>query len=84
MNYPTLNEFVPVYLKGGFKMRDHKPLGVANHHDEAWELVQAAAPVKQVGANGHDVTNGPRGVVLEQDEKGRYFVGTWILQVHAA
>jgi hypothetical protein len=85
INHPNrskaaLDQAIPVYLKGGFKMRETAPIGYAKDVAEATALVKAAYPAKEIGANNNRVTNGPRGVERLQDEQGQYFVGRW--QMH--
>jgi hypothetical protein len=65
---------IPVYAKGGFKVRDQKLLGFAASRAEAHEIVRANVPTIRCGANGHDLQNTPVGVEHLRDETGEYFV----------
>ena len=84
VNHPNrskaaLDQAIPVYLKGGFKMREAEPIGYAKDSAEAAAMVKEAYPLRQVAANNQSATNGPRGVERSQDDQGQYFVGRWQL-----
>lgn len=65
---------IPVYAKGGFKMREQTPLGFASSHEEAAAIARKHVKTLAGGANGHEWEVSFAGIALEKDDEGRYYV----------
>ena len=65
---------IPVYAKGGFKVREQKPLGFAKDKQEANDIVRKNVPNIHGGANGGTFKNVVMGVELLADDEGRYYI----------
>ncbi len=69
-----MNAPIPIFPKGGFKVREQKPVGYAKNHDEALAIVLNMGRNLYGSANGHAWENVYTGVELLADDRGRYYV----------